>query len=202
MYLPKHFKQADLNQIDRIIEQNGFGLLVSTVNGEPFASHIPMLLDRVEDQGRTRMMLYGHVARANEHWKHWQGQRSVAIFQGPHSYVSPTWYADGGVPTWNYAAVHLYGNLSVMDDPEALSELVIRLSDQYERNRNDPWVPDFPLEMLNAIVGFSMSVDEIQGKYKLSQNKSETDRRRVQDALGRSPSNVDQAVARMMSESK
>ncbi len=162
-----------------------------------------MFLERRDENGESKLFLYGHVAKANEHWRYWKqnhdrSQRSLAIFQGAHSYVSPTWYENGGVPTWNYAAVHLYGTLCVVDDPEELRELVIKLSDQYERNRTDPWIPDFPSEMLNAIVGFSMCVDDIQGKYKLSQNKTETDRNQVRQALERSMSENDQMMAKMM----
>ena len=176
MYLPEEFENKDNEALFETIRHHGFGLLISEIEGQPFASHVPMLLHVEGDKRSEECFLYGHVARANDHWRHMDGRRSLAIFQGPHAYVSPTWYEKGGVPTWNYSVVHVYGELSVVDDRSQLSDIVIRLSDQYESGRNNPWIPDFPDSMLNGIVGFSLKADEIQFKQKLSQNKSMADR--------------------------
>ena len=200
MYLPPHFQQNDLDQLCQIIENHGFGLLVSTVDGVPFASHIPMLLHREEIEGEAQLIVYGHVAKANPHWQHLAGNRSLLIFQGPHAYVSPTWYENGGVPTWNYTAIHLYGEATIVDDKHKLSEIIIQLSEQHERSRAEPWIPDFPDSMLNAIVGFSFLVDDIQGKYKLSQNKTKTDQQRVKQQLQSSPSPMGNEVGKLMQD--
>ena len=198
MYLPDQFQLCDHDLSMQVIENNGFGLLVSTVNHAPFASHIPMIVEEQGEDEDRQLILYGHVARANEHWQHFKGARALAIFQGPHAYVSPTWYENGGVPTWNYVAVHAYGHLSIIDDREQLKSVVINLSDQYENGRENPWVPDFPDSLLNGIVGFALHIDELQCKAKLSQHRSEGDRERVKNSLFESESIGDQKVARLM----
>ena len=108
----------------------------------------------------------------------------TAVFTGPHAYVSPNWYVTQGlVPTWNYAAVHVTGPVSVVEDTHDLAQLVDELADIFERDREDPWIPDYPQAMLDAIVGFRLNVTSIEVKFKLSQNRSAEDRARVTQAL-------------------
>src|SRR5438445_13331101 len=109
MYIPAHFLESDLPTLHEFIERNSFGLLVSQCDGSPFASHLPFLLER---SSGSRGTLVGHMARANPQWEQASGQRVLAVFSGPHAYISPTWYeADAVVPTWNYAAVHVTGHV-------------------------------------------------------------------------------------------
>lgn len=122
MYIPTAFEQTDQNKLHEFIEANSFGLLVSTHVGEPFATHLPFLLQR--DSG-PHGCLFGHVARANPQWRDLDGQSVLAIFTGPHAYVSPTWYeSEDVVPTWNYVAVHAYGTCRVEHDPSELTRIV------------------------------------------------------------------------------
>jgi transcriptional regulator len=147
---------------------------------------VPLLLDR--DAGPNGRLI-GHVARANPQWKHAGGQRVLAIFSGPHAYISPTWYAaQNVVPTWNYVAVHAYGVLQLIDDRERLREIVRRTVAVYEANMPQPWSVDAPEtsfidRLLDAIVGFEIDVDRIEGKWKLNQNHDAERRRRVVEAL-------------------
>src|SRR5206468_1591417 len=121
----------DLNKLHAFIEQESFGLLVSQVDGLPFATHLPFLLERTSGPHGT---LVCHVARANPQWQTASGQTVLAVFSGPHVYVSPTWYeAEQVVPTWNYAAVHVYGRAQIIEDEAALLEIVQKMVRVYER---------------------------------------------------------------------
>ena len=179
MYVPKHFAGEDRAAMDAVIRDNPFGLLVGALDGSPYATHLPFLLDGDR--------LLAHFARANPHWKSIDGKTEMlAVFSGPHAYVSPRWYeAQQAVPTWNYAAVHVYGAPRVIDDPVAVRDLLDRLVGEYE---GDAWSldgqeADFTDRMSRAIVAFEMPVDRIEGKFKLSQNRPAEDRKRVADAL-------------------
>src|SRR5262245_58623650 len=113
MYITAAFAESDLTRLHDFIGQNSFGLLVSQVDGLPFATHLPFLLERTTGEHGT---LVGHMARANPQWREASGQTVLTIFSGPHVYVSPTWYEDEQVvPTWNYAAVHVYGRARVIE---------------------------------------------------------------------------------------
>src|SRR4051812_7081427 len=124
MYVPPHFAESDPAKLHAFIEGHGFGLLVSQVGGVPFASHLPFVLDRTAGPHGT---LVGHMARANPHWRELGGQTALAVFAGPHAYVSPTWYeAENVVPTWNYVAVHATGRASVVEDASAVLDILRR----------------------------------------------------------------------------
>lgn len=193
MYIPKHFEPADERLLWELVEQYSFGMLLSVVNGEPFVSHVPFLSDR------GARLLHCHVARANPHWQHVaSGARVLAIFAGPHGYVSPTWYAEGGVPTWNYAVVHAHGEVVCIDDLEHKRKHVETLAAQYEQGRANPWVPDYDVRRLEGIVGIELRVSRLEGKLKLSQNRSAADRAGVIAALEESGRSDDLALARLM----
>jgi transcriptional regulator len=183
MYIPSAFRADARAALYDLIERHGFGTFVTVIGGTPFASHLPFVLDR------ERGLLLGHVARANPHWRALDGgAESLAVFQGPHGYVSPSWYTTGpAVPTWNYAAVHVYGAARAMDGEARLLDLLGRLVGQYETGRERPWAMDLPADylkkMLHGIVGFEMPIARIEGKFKLSQNRSAEDRRGVMREL-------------------
>ena len=196
MYLPKHFEEHDQTEILRFIEALAFGTLVTVDAGVPFASHIPFLLE----QGET-LMLSGHLAKANPQWQHLAANSQVlAMFQGAHAYVSPTWYEGAGVPTWNYTAVHVYGKVRVIHDADWLREKVERLSAQYEGSSETAWLPSYPAKMLEAIVGFEITIESLQAKYKLSQNRSAADQRNVMQALDASEGENERGVAALMAK--
>lgn len=177
-FIPAHFRIDDRDELERFIAAHAFGTLVSAGAAGLSVSHIPFVSERGAD-GRLRLL--GHVARANAHWRELESARDlVAIFEGPHAYVSPRWYSKHpSVPTWNYAVVHAHGAARLLP-PADLRPLLDRLSRTYEDDRRAPWrmdsLPDdFATKMLDAIVGFEIAVERLEGKFKLSQNRSRED---------------------------
>ena len=200
MYIPTAFAEPDLTKLHDFIERNSFGLLVSQVEGLPFATHLPFLLDRTAGAHGT---LVGHMARANPQWRKVAGQTVLAIFSGPHAYVSPTWYeAEQVVPTWNYAAVHVYGRVQTIEDKSALLEIVQEMVRVYEQEMPRPWSFDpssnFVERLLGQIVGFRIEIGKIEGKWKLNQNHPVERRKKVVRALQQQGSENAQAIAAMM----
>ena len=179
MFLPPHFEIDDEEEVFAFLQANCFGQITSVHEGRPLASHLPFLI------GDDRQTLLGHFARANTQWKSLEGQSVLITFQGPHDYISPAWYKNPGVPTWNYQAIHLYGECKIHHDNKTKSDIVDRLTDSYESGFDKPWKPDYAEAMLNGIVGFKVTITEIQCKYKLSQNKVDADRRGAIENLRR-----------------
>lgn len=199
MYIPKPFLQNDLRRTTRLIDLYSFGLLVTTnTDGTPVASHIPF---QTSERG-GELILEGHVARPNEQSKHiQQGLPALAVFQGPHTYVSPTWYRSPGVPTWNYEAVHAYGRLKEVAGEGARS-IIERLAGKFEGEGPDAWVPDYPDKMLEGIVCFALMDLTFQSKSKMSQNRPEADRRGVMGALATNDDPGAREVRRIMEDNE
>ncbi|MDH4610519.1 FMN-binding negative transcriptional regulator [Pseudomonas sp. BN102] len=206
MYLPSSFRQDDLTQLHAQMQATGLAVLTSAGTQGLMASHLPLLLEPGEGEFGT---LYGHFARANPHWRELaNGAETLVVFSGPDAYVSPAWYpakAEHGkvVPTWNYIAVHAYGQAEVFDDPERLLRLVSRLSDRHEAGRAQPWsVDEAPRDyldsMLRAIVGFALPIRRLEGKWKLGQNRSAADRTGVREGLSASANPRDHELAARM----
>ncbi len=200
MYIPAAFAEIDLTKLHAFIEQHSFGLFVSQVDGLPFATHLPFLLERTTGPHGT---LICHVARANPQWQQASDQTALAIFSGPHAYVSPTWYeAEQVVPTWNYAAVHAYGRVQIIQDKSALLKIVQAMVRLYEQSMPQPWSFDgsttFVKRLLGQIVGFRIEIDKIEGKFKLNQNHPVERRRKVGRALRQRGDENALAVAAMM----
>ena len=201
MYMPSHFAVSDRRTQLDFIRQTGWGYLTGIVGGEPFVTHLPFLLEGPDGNEK----LVAHMARANPHWESFAaGTPQLVVFPGPHAYVSPQWYqSKKAVPTWNYAAAHVYGRPRIIDDPEQIIGAQKRLVDHYESDFDQPWQmedvdPDFIDGMLRAIVNFEIAVERIECKFKLSQNRPDADRERVQAALGDSPNSGARAVAALM----
>lgn len=185
MYVPPAFAETDPGTLGAFIRRNSFGLLVSQVGGEPFATHVPFLL---ESDAGPHGALVGHLARANPHGQHLAGQTALAVFSGPHAYVSPTWYAaENVVPTWNYTAVHAYGRVTLVEEPDALLGIVRDSVAFYEAGMPTPWPLEggsvFVTRLLAQIVGFRIEIERLEGKFKLSQNHPLERRERVATAL-------------------
>jgi transcriptional regulator len=205
VYLPPAFTETRDAVLIAHIERHAFGLLVSHGAAGLTASQIPFLVAR-RDGGR--LVLQGHLARPNPQVADLdRGGEALAIFQGPHAYISPSWYATGpAVPTWNYAAVHAYGEARTIRDPEWLRDLVERLSARHEAHEpNPPWrtqdQPEpFIAGMLNGIVGVELAVSRLEGKFKLSQNRPAADRPRIVAALAQRGDADSRAVAQLMRE--
>lgn len=185
-YNPRHFRVDDRETLERFIAAHAFGALVSAGPAGLSVSHVPFLAERVAS-GQLRLL--GHMARANGHWQELESADEVlAIFEGPHAYVSPGWYANyPSVPTWNYVVVHARGTARLLP-PGDLPPLLERLSRTYEDGRPAPWrmdklPPDYTPKLLEAIVGFEIAVDRLEGKFKLSQNRRGEDIARVAAAL-------------------
>jgi len=202
MYIPEHFKETNPERISALIEGHPFGTLITAPEGVPFVSHLPFLFERsAGSQGK----LLGHMARANPQWQHFAaGNEVLAVFQGPHAYVSPSWYSSPGVPTWNYAVVHLRGKPRRIEGESELEALVERLTHVHESHMPSPWKPNLTGErrskLLNMIVGFEIEITHIQGKFKLSQNRPLEDQQRVVEELSQSNNQTETAVAKLMLE--
>jgi transcriptional regulator len=207
MYTPSYFKDEDLASLHRQIEGTRLATLISVDESGLQASHVPLLLD--PDSG-PHGTLFGHLARANPQWKALSSGQALVIFQGPDAYISPSFYAAKAehgkvVPTWNYVAVHAYGRAEVFTDPARLLQLVSDLTDKHEGKRAEPWaVSDAPADyiekMLNAIVGFAIPIERLEGKRKLNQNRSAEDVAGVSKGLAASQDHTDQEMARLMSQ--
>ena len=200
MYIPAAFAETDLTKLHAFIEEHSFGLLVSHVDGQSFATHLPFLL---EMNVGSRGCLIGHMARANPQWKEVDGQNVLAIFSGPHAYISPTWYeSENVVPTWNYTAVHVYGRAQAIEHADEILPLVQATVEVYERGMPKPWSlggdGPFVERMLAQIVAFRIEIDTIEGKWKLNQNHPVERQNKVIRALSEQLDENSQAVAAMM----
>ncbi|MDA1230274.1 MAG: FMN-binding negative transcriptional regulator [Planctomycetota bacterium] len=201
MYIPPSFLETDSTRLHDFMEQHSFATLTSSHEGEPFASHLPLLLDRdVGPHGR----LIGHMARPNPHWQLAVDQRVLVIYHGPHAYVSPGWIeAQNVVPTWNYVAIHAYGTLRLIDDRDRLYDILQRTVSRYESNREQPWSMDSPNadfieKLLAAIMGFEIDVDRLEGKWKLNQNHSPERREQIIRGLLETDRHDERRIANLM----
>ena len=186
VFVPPHFATHDRIAIARLMHDNAFATLVTPGEPEPTITHLPLMwLADCEPHGT----LIGHFARANPHAKHAEAAQSIAIFHGPHAYVSPSFYADpaASVPTWNYAVVHAHGPITLSPDRAGTQAILDMLIHRFESTRPAPWqlgLDPVRLDaMVGAIVGFRMRIKRIDAKFKLVQNRSDDDRARVIAAL-------------------
>jgi transcriptional regulator len=200
MYIPAYFAQRDLAALHEAIERYSFATLVSGTGGEMTASHLPLLLDRTGGASGT---LLGHMARANSQWREADSKEVLAIFSGPHAYISPTWYESTQVvPTWNYVAVHAYGRLELIEGHAEVESLLMRMVTVYEAGQPQPWRLNEPAEfverMLKQIVAFRIPITRLEGKWKLNQNRPAEQRQRVINVLSQRPDEDSQAIAHLM----
>jgi len=184
MYIPKHYKVANVDEIWDFVQKNSFGTIVTTKQGKPIATHVPLGINKKGDD----YYITGHVAYGNPQWRTFEASEDVLVmFQGPHAYISSSWYGHEEVPTWNYQAVHIYGEAVILEKDELIEELTTML-EKYEKHRENPvlWEklsPSLLESELKGIVGFKIKVKEVQAAYKLSQNRNETDYLNIIDKL-------------------
>jgi transcriptional regulator len=202
MYVPAHFAENDLRALHAAIERYTFATLVSSAAGKFTASHLPLLLDRTSGPHGT---LLGHMARANLQWREAAGQEVLAIFTGPHAYISPQWYAAPQVvPTWNYVAVHATGRLELIEGEAETKALLERMVAHYEASQPQPWQLAEPAEfverLVRQIVAFRIPVSRLEGKWKLNQNRPREQRERVIATLSQQADDDAQQIARLMRE--
>ena len=174
MYIPEYQKNKNSSEIKQFLREHSFGILVTQSQGKPTATHIPLALE-VDDRGKE--VLTGHIAKANQQWKDFgQNQEVLCIFNGPHAYISSSWYQEEEVPTWNYIAVHVYGKIKILSEKEVMASLH-RLVDTYEAGSQNPvslkTMSASTLKQVKGIVGFQIEITDIQAKYKLSQNREQ-----------------------------
>jgi transcriptional regulator len=204
MYIPKINQIKDRKEIFNFVRSNSFGMMVNCQDNLPIVTHIPMELIEKKD---GQWIIQCHIAKANPHWKSFEKcSKTLCIFTGLHAYISSSWYNSVNVPTWNYMAVHLYGMARVLDTSKLKKLLELQI-DTYEVNSENPVnIMDYESglidEMLNAVVGIEILIDDIQAKYKLSQNKSEQDFENVIRHLEKSEHQVDKNLAKVMKSLK
>lgn len=186
MYIPRAFRQDDVDELVAFMRAHSFITLVSVLEGAPFASHVPVMVRRDGDA----VTVHGHLARANPHWRAFGAGESLAVFTGPHAYVSPSNYEQReSVPTWNYIAVHASGPVAALhaaDDPVALEHEMRAIIQAYEGAYEQQWdslSERYREGMLQGVVGFTMTVTRLEGKAKLSQNRSALDQHHVAATL-------------------
>ena len=184
MFIAADNKNEDIEEIRDFIQNNGFGILINKTNERFHGTHIPLVLETDADGND---ILHGHIAKANPQWKNFQTDDEIlVIFNGPHAYVSSSWYNHENVPTWNYIAVHVYGSIKIIEGEELMNSLR-KLTDKYEKDSENPIsvdkLSDRTMRQVRGIVGFEIKVTEMQAAYKLSQNRNEEDYHQVIEKL-------------------
>ena len=201
MYIPKYFKVTDFEEIREFVQQNSFGTLVTMKKGKPIASHLPLQLVKENEEYHVT----GHMAYGNPQWRTFETDEDVLVmFQGPHAYISSSWYEQENVSTWNYQAVHIYGTAQILTEEELKQDLT-RLMEKYESHRANPVLWDtLSRELLErelkGIVGFKIPLREVQAAYKMSQNRNKTDYQNIISRLQEEKDPNAQKIADTMSE--
>lgn len=199
MYIPEHFRVEDQAMALAFMRANPFAILVSCTDLEPFATHLPIVIK----QNGTQIVLRGHVAKANPHWRHLQQQpHCMVIFHGPHSYISPGNYETReNVPTWNYGAVHAYGDARTYSEIPELLSMLDDLIPTFEAAYAEQWSSlseTYRSRMLGHIVGFEITVGKLEAKFKLSQNRTRQEQENVMESLRLSSDTTVSGTAELM----
>jgi transcriptional regulator len=201
VYIPEHFRVRDHADAVAFMRGNPFAILVSSTDDGPFASHVPVAIGEAGEH----LLIRGHVAKANPHWRHLEQQpQCLTIFHGPHAYVSPQNYTTREtVPTWNYGAVHVYGNARVFSAPQELLKVLHELIPMFEPAYAEQWASlsdAYRERMLSHIVGFEIAVTKVEAKFKLSQNRSREEQSNIITSLGAAEDTTVSGVSRLMRE--
>jgi transcriptional regulator len=202
MYIPKLYREEDRGKILEFLRQNDFATLITYDGEKPIASH---LLMGIVEKGES-LFVDGHMSRANPHWKTFeQNPEVLVIFQGAHTYISPTWYNHVNVPTWNYQSVHVYGKPRIISDYDKSYELLKRLIDRYESNspyQLETLPKDFVEKEIKGIVAFQIEVTRIEANYKLSQNRKDEDYANIITQLEKRTDDLSHGVAEAMRQNR
>lgn len=202
MYLPNRFKNSDLSAALQIMKSYPLATVISQTDKGPFVSHLPLVVEQVGNDLR----LVGHLARGNPHWRMMDGQPVLVIFNGPNAYVTPKWYAENDVPTWNYAVVHISGTSSLIEDVTGIQRCLEKLTNAVETG-SDPWKFWIPDDLVGdgvlekVIVGFTIKAESVQAKFKLSQNRSAEDRAGVIRGLETRSDQMSREICKLMKSS-
>lgn len=203
MYIPKHFKEADKEKLIAFMKEFNFAVIVNTTKRKYWATHIPLLVTENGDD----IILKAHMAKANPQWSSFSSPEEVlVIFQEPHAYISPSLYDDPvSVPTWNYIAVHAYGIPEILPSDEEKISLLEDSFEVFEPAYKERWVSlpdDYKHELLNGIVAFKIKITSLEGKFKLSQNRTEGERVKITQKLASSDDNVKSDIVHYMRAKK
>jgi len=205
MYIPKHYEEQEWNEIEQLIREFGFALLVNINNNVPIATHLPLELAQNET---GEWILLGHVSKANPQWKSFEADKDVlAVFTGPHAYVSPTWYNHKNVPTWNYRAVHVYGKVRILAGEEIIAGLRNMMARYEHLHAKQPMkMEDLPQQLLqkdlNGLVAFEIKIERFEAAGKLSQNRDAESYQSVIEHLKRSDAYHSKRIAEEMVKRK
>jgi transcriptional regulator len=199
MYIPEFNRQEDRSTALSFMRANPFAILVSNADGVPFATHVPVLIEEHADQ----LVVRSHMARANPHWKSMkEGKESLIIFHGPHAYISPSLYEiRESVPTWNYAAVHVYGEPTLFSGEEGLTETLNQMINTFESSYMAQWSEmseEYRSRMMKHIVGFEIKAKRLEAKFKLSQNRTKGEQARIIESLSQNPDSNISGIAELM----
>ncbi len=200
MYIPHHYKNENITEVKDFLRKNSFGILVSQVAGKPWATHIPLELETTND---GQDVLVSHISKANPQWRHFaENDKVLCIFNGPHSYISSSWYKEEEVPTWNYIAVHVYGRIKILPEAAVLASMH-RLVDKYEQNSENPisldQLSEKTLQQVKGVVGFQITINSIQAAYKLSQGRK-ADHPKIIAELEKTENPLSRDIANRMKE--
>ena len=201
MYIPNHYIEDDTEKLAAFMKAHSFGVMVNIVDGLPWGTHLPFVITQKDG----KITLTSHMARANEAWRSLDNDRELlVIFQGPHAYISPSNYdKKQNVPTWNYIAVHAYGKPRIITDFDEAVQVLEAMIGTYEEKYMQQWnelSQDYISKMVKGIVAFDIEVTRLQGKYKLSQNKTVNEQQNIVHSLGKSDDSLATGVAEYMKE--
>ena len=199
MYIPDIYKNENKEEINKFIQENSFGILINQTNGKLWATHIPLELDTNKNGGS---ILFGHLSKENPQWEGFiENNEVLAVFSGPHSYISSSWYDHENVPTWNYIAVHVYGTIKILD-AEAAREVLKKQVDKYEQKSKNPIrIEDLSRKTMmqsSGIVAFEIEITKIQATRKMSQNRDEKNYKNIISELEKANTNDSVGVANEM----
>ena len=199
MYIPDIYRNENAAEIKKFLYENSFGILINQSNSKLCATHIPLEL---ETNSEGKEILCGHLSKENPQWKGFlENDEVLAVFSGPHSYISSSWYDHENVPTWNYMAVHVYGTLRLLNEQETIESLK-KLVDKYEKKQENPIrvedLSEKTMRQARGIVAFEIEITSIQAKKKLSQNRDDKNYKSIITHLENSESSNEKLIAKEM----
>lgn len=198
MYIPPYYKEKDEQKLIEFMQAYNFATLISTMDSNIYATHLPFVIEKRGD----KLILVCHMAKANPQWEVFTQNEVLVIFQGPHAYISPTHYEkQQNVPTWNYIAVHATGKTKIISEPVEVIALMEKTINHFEKGFYEQWKSlsaEYVNGMLKAIVGFEIEVTKLEGKFKLSQNKTKNEQQNIVDSLGKSEDTAQTEISKEM----